>query len=187
MEKTNIAQNIRKLRILKGLSQEKLAELAQISLRTIQRIENNETEPRGHSLLQIANALNTTPGELGASVNTQLVAHYPQADRTYLAILNLSALSFFISPLLGVVVPFILWMIKSGQVININRTAGRLLIVQTICCMLLGMAYSFKILHWPYGGMMLSSIPFLYLINIVFVLVSAFRCWQSRKPLVAEK
>ena len=185
MEKTNIAQNIRKLRILKGLSQEKLAELAQISLRTIQRIENNETEPRGHSLLQIANALNTTPGELGASVNTQLVAHYPQADRTYLAILNLSALSFFIFPLLGVVVPFILWMIKSGQVTNINRTAGILLTVQAICCIFLGLAYIFKICHWPYGGIMLSSVPFLYLVNITFIVISAIRSWQNKKLLVS--
>jgi transcriptional regulator with XRE-family HTH domain len=185
MEKTNLAQNIRNLRILKALSQEKLAELAQISLRTVQRIENNETEPRGHSLLQIANALNTTPEELRVSGNSQ--TYNAEGDKTYLAILNLSALSFFIFPLLGIVVPFILWMIKQGQITNINRTAGRLLIVQTICCIFLGLAYTFKICHWPYGSMMLDFLPFLYLINVVFILVSAFWIWRNGTLLVVNK
>jgi DNA-binding XRE family transcriptional regulator len=39
MKNTELAQKIKELRIRKGLSQDKLAEAAQINLRTIQRIE----------------------------------------------------------------------------------------------------------------------------------------------------
>jgi len=41
-----------------------LAKIDGLSLRTIQRVENNETEPTGDTLKRIATALETTPAEL---------------------------------------------------------------------------------------------------------------------------
>ena len=52
-----IAQKLIKLRKDKGLTQEELAEKAKINLRTIQRIENAENEPRGQTLNLICKAL----------------------------------------------------------------------------------------------------------------------------------
>lgn len=182
MKKINIAQNIRELRVLKGLSQEKLAELAQISLRTVQRIENNETEPRGHSLLQIAKALNTTPEELGAPVGNTAAIPAEYRDKTYPTYLNLSALSFLFFPLFGIVVPFILWMVKRGQSHNIDRAAKKLIIFQTLWCVLLASFYvsmftnsfaSFSFINE--GQLLLIVVVVLYSINIVFILVNAFR------------
>lgn len=46
----SIGDRICETRKSKGLTQEKLAELSQVNLRTIQRIENNENEPRGKTL-----------------------------------------------------------------------------------------------------------------------------------------
>ena len=45
-----IGEKIKEARKKKGLSQEDLAESAKVNLRTIQRIENNENEPRGKTL-----------------------------------------------------------------------------------------------------------------------------------------
>tara|TARA_R110002049_G_C9063249_1_gene554354 strand:- start:740 stop:883 length:144 start_codon:yes stop_codon:yes gene_type:complete len=42
-----IGRTICEARKSKGLTQEELAESTKINLRTIQRIENNENEPRG--------------------------------------------------------------------------------------------------------------------------------------------
>ena len=42
-----VGVKIKELRKKKGFSQEELAETAKVNLRTIQRIENNENEPRG--------------------------------------------------------------------------------------------------------------------------------------------
>jgi len=52
-----IGNRISETRKLKGLTQEELAELAKVNLRTIQRIENNENEPRGKTLNLICNVL----------------------------------------------------------------------------------------------------------------------------------
>lgn len=44
-------------RKIKNLTQEQLAELSKVNLRTIQRIENNENTPRGNTLKLICDAL----------------------------------------------------------------------------------------------------------------------------------
>ena len=54
---TEIGKRIKEIRIKRGLSQEDLAESAKINLRTIQRIENNETTPRGKTLKLIFDVL----------------------------------------------------------------------------------------------------------------------------------
>lgn len=63
-----IGQNVIKLRKAKGFSQEQLAEESNISLRTIQRIEKNNTQPRGHTLLAIAKALDSTLEDLQQTI-----------------------------------------------------------------------------------------------------------------------
>ncbi|GAK75259.1 hypothetical protein JCM19296_837 [Nonlabens ulvanivorans] len=45
-----VGTKIKEIRLKKGMSQEELATDSQVSLRTIQRIENNENEPRGKTL-----------------------------------------------------------------------------------------------------------------------------------------
>ena len=59
-----IGKKIYETRKLKGYSQEKLAELSKINLRTIQRIENNENEPHGKTLSLICDVLEIDIEEL---------------------------------------------------------------------------------------------------------------------------
>ena len=59
-----IAKKISETRKIKGLTQEELAEKAKINLRTIQRIENSESEPRGKTLNLICNVLEIESKEL---------------------------------------------------------------------------------------------------------------------------
>ena len=54
---TEIGIRIKETRIKRGLSQEDLAELSKVNLRTIQRIENNETTPREKTLKLIYDTL----------------------------------------------------------------------------------------------------------------------------------
>ena len=54
---SSIGEKILDARRSKGLTQEDLAELSKMNLRTIQRIENNECLPRGKTLLSIYQAL----------------------------------------------------------------------------------------------------------------------------------
>jgi len=57
-EMNSIGQIIYESRKSKGLTQEELAELSKVNLRTIQRLENNENEPRGKTLKLICEVLN---------------------------------------------------------------------------------------------------------------------------------
>tara|TARA_R110001632_G_scaffold92043_9_gene196942 strand:+ start:3324 stop:3989 length:666 start_codon:yes stop_codon:yes gene_type:complete len=64
METTDLAKNLKELRAVRGMSQEYLADESRVSLRTIQRIENNESEPTGETIKRIANALDVELREL---------------------------------------------------------------------------------------------------------------------------
>ena len=64
MDNEKISQAVKDLRKREGLSQEKLAEKSGLSLRTIQRVENEDTEPTGDTLMRIAATFNVTPDEL---------------------------------------------------------------------------------------------------------------------------
>ncbi|MGZ2372060.1 helix-turn-helix domain-containing protein [Ancylomarina sp. YFZ004] len=64
MEKEKLAQGVKELRKRKGLSQEDLAKESGLSLRTVQRVENGESEPTGETLKRISSVLNITPDEL---------------------------------------------------------------------------------------------------------------------------
>ena len=59
-----IAKKISDTRKIKGLTQEELAEQAKINLRTIQRIENSESEPRSKTLNLICEILEIDSKEL---------------------------------------------------------------------------------------------------------------------------
>ena len=64
MENERLAQGVKELRKRKGLSQEELAKNSGLSLRTIQRVENGETDPTGETLRRISAVLDLTPNEL---------------------------------------------------------------------------------------------------------------------------
>ena len=106
---------IKELRNRKRLSQEELAEKSELSLRTIQRIENGQTEPLGDSLKKIAAALEVDLDEL-----TDWAV---QEDNVFLRILNLSSLTFLFFPLLGAIIPYFMWNSKKNSIKGI-KTIG---------------------------------------------------------------
>ncbi|MDB4025673.1 helix-turn-helix transcriptional regulator [Flavobacteriaceae bacterium] len=84
MNNLNLALRVKELRNRKGFSQEILAEESSLSLRTIQRIENNETIPRGDTLKRLAIALDTSPNEI---IDWKI-----QEDQNYLRLMSLASL-----------------------------------------------------------------------------------------------
>jgi len=119
MEKITLGSQIEKLRKRQGFSQETLAEEAGLNLRTIQRIENNETVPRADSLKRITNALKLTPDEL---IDYSLIE-----DRSFLKILNISALGFLFFPLLGIILPLIFWIMKRDKIKDVDLVGKKIL------------------------------------------------------------
>lgn len=66
---TDLGIKIKEARKRKGISQDELAELSSVNLRTIQRIENNENKPRVKTLVLICDALDIDRNEIEMKVN----------------------------------------------------------------------------------------------------------------------
>ncbi len=64
MELTELSKKLKDLRAKRGMSQEYLAEESKVSLRTIQRMENNESKPTGETVKRVAMALGVKLEEL---------------------------------------------------------------------------------------------------------------------------
>jgi len=114
MDKTAIAKKIIHYRKLKGITQESLSEICGLNVRTIQRIESGEVDPRLHTLKSIADALDVSLEELLPAPT--------QHELNQIAILHITPAGFFIFPVIGnVLLPFIFWMLKREEVNGINK------------------------------------------------------------------
>ena len=99
----------------KGLTQEQLADLANVTVRTIQRIESGETTPRSYTLKTIAAALAVPFEELQMpSTDQSLVAgsgmHAPtlaggENDRHGLEMISLSCFAYIVIPFVHFLLP----------------------------------------------------------------------------------
>ena len=121
-----IGQEIKSRRINLGLSIEALSEKSGVSARTVQRIENGETTPRGHTLKVIAEALNCDITEL-----TQPLKKAPVDEKESVKWLNLSALVVMIIPATNLIIPFFLWM-KYQKTELLITVGGRILSFQIL-------------------------------------------------------
>jgi len=174
MNKNLLGLRIKELRKQKGMSQEFLAEESGLSLRTIQRIENGETNPTGESLKRLSNALNVNPDEL--------IDWSIKEDKRYLTFLNLSALTFLFFPLLGILIPFILWTSRKGKIKNINKLGKDLINFEITWTLLL---FSIPFLWFLFSKIeILESftlsrifiiIGVMYFINLIIILLNTLR------------
>jgi transcriptional regulator with XRE-family HTH domain len=59
-----IGDRLRDLRVRRALTQEELADKADVGTNTVARLERNETEPHMSTLRKLARALDVNPSEL---------------------------------------------------------------------------------------------------------------------------
>ena len=138
-----IGKKIKDIRKKKGFSQEELAELAKVNLRTIQRIENNESEPRGKTLHLICEALN---------LNIEDILDYgKQPNKNYLILFHLSVISFLVIPIGNLIIPLILWLTKKDKIIDLKEVGSNLLNFQILWSILtysaIILSIVFKLMH----------------------------------------
>lgn len=119
-----IGDKLKEVRKIKGLSQEELAELAKINLRTIQRVENGESEPRGNTINKLCLVLDLNVEDL--------LDYGKEEDNNYLVFFHLSVMSTLFIPLGNIILPYILWTNKKNKVIGLNRIGANLLNFQII-------------------------------------------------------
>jgi len=134
---------IKALRIQSGLSQDELSQSTLLSLRTIQRIENGETEPRGDSLKRIASALNISVEDLTVKNTSEITKSTLKEDKAILIFMHLSAFGYLIYPLLGVIFPMLLWLFFKDKVIGADKTGRKVIKRQVIWCTVVVLFYTY--------------------------------------------
>jgi len=174
MKNSHLSARVKELRYQKGISQNTLAEESALSLRTIQRIENGETNPTGDSLQRLSSALNVNLDEL--------VDWSIKENNRYLILLNLSALTFIFFPLLGILVPFIFWASKKDKIKNINKLGNDLIKFEIVWTMILVFIPFLLFLGTKIGliesitfNLIFTFIGIMYFINLILILLNTFR------------
>jgi transcriptional regulator with XRE-family HTH domain len=189
MKQASFGKRIKELRARRGFSQEELSEMSGLSLRTIQRLENGESDPRGDTLKRLSKAFNVTPDEI-----TEWAL---QQDTGFLKSLNLSALSAVFFPVLGIITPLIIWISKKGKVQDVDKLAKELLNFQITwnICMILGLLAlivknTITIKNPAFGDWNYLMIRFVFncviwyslmsLCNVVLILINTWRIHKGR-------
>jgi transcriptional regulator with XRE-family HTH domain len=203
------AARILDIRKSKGWSQEVLAEQSGISLRTIQRVEQGETMPRGYTLQALADALDVPLEALRATSEmprqsepepaSQLVllpappaAPRLRADPQYVQLLNLSALSFLVLPLLNLLLPWLLWRARRHDTEHVAEVGRRVLGFQVLWQVASFFAYLLAVgaqfLAKPYGvlllpGALVGIVVLSYVVNTVAIIQNARQLSQGNMDI----
>jgi len=153
-----IGSKISKIRKQKGMTQEELSDLSKINLRTLQRIEKDENEPRGNTLKQICDVL---------KINIEEIVDFgKREDKSYLIFLHLSILLNLIIPLGNIILPLILWLNKKDTIVDVNNQGKNILNFQ----ILFSLVNNLILIIGVYGKISHSYI-FPYFIQIYFLLL----------------
>ncbi len=179
--KNEIGLKIREIRKKNGLSQEELADLSTVNVRTIQRIEKNETEPRGATLNLICAAL---------GISAEDVLDYGKVeDKGFLSMLQLSPLSYFVIPVGNIIIPLILWLTKRNKIIGVQEMGAKILnfqIIWTVAASLSFFLAFFAIVsrktsdQIDWGTIIASLFILLNLLNIILAIVFAARAGKEK-------
>ncbi len=134
-----LGKRVKELRVLNGFSQEYLADVSKLNLRTIQRIESGTTIPRGDTLSRLALALKVRPDEL--------LEWSLQEDKGQLLLINLSGLFVILNPIMGIIIPLVIWITKKDKVLHADETGKKLLNFQISWLLILCLAFILVILY----------------------------------------
>jgi len=188
-ENSNLASNVSDSRKKLGLSQEALAEKANVSLSTIQRIEKGTVKPRPFTMKILAETLDLDLSELTAKP-TQ--SEYSESTFSSLKRINLATLLFSFIPFINFIIPFVLWK-KDAQVLSKNAVAGKILSFQLLWSIetIIGMGITLFLSNLIIGkagdGLFISIIFYLVavLFNVFIIFKTAFQLNRKEKKVLS--
>lgn len=200
----SLGNKVLRARKSKGLTQEQLAERATVTVRTIQRIESDDSIPRDYTLKAIAAALNMpfeefisvrsclritndcslVNGELPVTQQTQ------EKCRHFLQLLNLSAFSYLVVPFVHFLIPILLlkkWKEKSDTLLTTGQRIIRQQIYWTISThflLLLTLVYNLIQTTWFDKSNLLNYLWIfagMYILNAFIIFFTALRIRNNNR------
>lgn len=109
-----IGNYIKEKRLQKGMTQEELALKSDITVRTVQRIESGDVDPRSYTLQAIASALEMDYNELIHVDQSPITEKLSSNESFWLAMLHLSGLLMLVIPTV------IIWLKKKDKIHDIR-------------------------------------------------------------------
>jgi len=171
--------NIAQLRKSKGLTQEELAEKAGVTVRTIQRMESNETLPRAYTLKKMAEALEVSLQELQKHDQPDVAAasqlEEQETVQQQLYILNMSCFFYLVIPWVHALIPYRLWKKNKNKT---GWTIVRWQVQWTIALhgvLLLTLGYNLLVKHYFKQGAFLISYLLVFFAMYIFNAISILR------------
>ena len=165
----SLSKSLKYYRRVKNFSQESLAEVSGISVRTIQRLETGESIGSAYTLSKLASTLGIDVSDLTNEPSIASFDHSNSSDK--LNMLNLSALSVILIPLSNIILPVLL-LLKNQDNADINQGGRKILNFQILWTLttifLMTIVPLFLMLFKPFQA---SGIPLsipVYYICVVF-------------------
>jgi transcriptional regulator with XRE-family HTH domain len=180
----------------KGLTQEELADLSGLSVRTIQRIENGESVPRIYTRRVIADALGIQYEDL-VKIETPIpeaaAQQCPSNDKHFLQLFNLSCFTYLVIPWVHFMIPSYLLKKQDNLQKETVELSQKLLrqqiywVVMFHIALLLTLAYNLIRVYafdnrdnpvsylWPF--------LFMYFLNAVIIFINASRIGRKIQPV----
>lgn len=166
-----LGEKISLLRKNKGFSQELLADNCGISLRTIQRIENNKSTPRPYTLKVIADALDLPIEQLELTANIEL----PKESLSKINLINSSALLGVLIPFFNIIAPVILWRLNKENPL-VSEKGKKIISFQILWFLFsLSILCATHFLHYKITGQLITGrIPIVVIAYIPLLLLNVF-------------
>jgi len=169
----NIIKNIRAQH---GYTQDELAKKTGLSLRTIQRIEATNKEPKGHTLTVLSAIFNMQPSELQDEF--KIVEHIKKSETTAVRIINMGILTFIGIPFGNLLVPIYLWK-KNRTSKFVDELGKRIINFQIIwsvvLCMLMILSPFISRIFFSNTPIILLVLLIAYVFNIGIVCHTALK------------
>lgn len=179
----------------RGLSQESLAEAANLSLRTVQRIEKGENIPRGFTLQALATALqlpvealssDAGPAAAPAPGSEPAAAAPAEEVPTYVALMWLSCFSYVLLPGANIVLPLLL-RYRKRHIPEVRAAGSQLLNFELVWTLvtyggyLLLLALQIGLLLSQKYVLVLAPLAFLFTLNLLHAPLLLLGAWRARQ------
>ncbi|MEM7552371.1 MAG: helix-turn-helix domain-containing protein [Bacteroidota bacterium] len=163
-----------------GFTQQELAEKANLSLRTIQRLEAGSSIPKGHTLKVLAEALKVDKSNfLEIEEGTDFAVEDNKEEISTLRFLNLSVLSFIGIPYGNLIFPVLIWR-RKRQSEFIDEHGRRIINIQIIWSMCMSLA----LISAPFIQKQFSlNIPLIILVLVIGYIANAFIILKTAKAI----
>lgn len=170
----NLHERVAKTRKEKGITQEELADMSNVTVRTIQRIESGESIPRSYTLKALAKALDQSYEWLAADETVVIPAEAQSSDTShFLKVFNLSCFAYIVVPWIHFLIPaIILHRQKKNLPENVISFGRRIIRRQIYWVVSLNLLMFFTLALNFIQGVAFNNVA--YLVNYLWIIFSMY-------------